>query len=349
MDHALACRECRRAADAAELIPPEVLDCVDCRESLDFLWALLDDLEHFEPAVARELPRAERYLEELSDLPPDQQILKVTAETQYQEWGFCQWLLMSSRAGWHDDTRLARHYSGLAVVIAERLDPRYYHPRWLADLQGKAYSYLANTQRILGDFGQAQRNMRKAKGRVRLGVGGDAEPRVLCLEASLVGDLGGEAQALSILDRVEPHFAETGNELELVRVSMKRTYSLAHAGRPLQALREAMRTAELAESHGDLSLIDAAQRNLAMSLAQTGQVDHTRDVFDSLPPTGSGNLLARRFWVEATILRAEGKPELARRSYHRAKSVFLELGRLPDAETVDLLITQADQPPWATK
>jgi len=148
VDHALECRECQRAAAAAELVPPEVLDCADCRESLDFLWALLNDLEHFEPAVARGLSRAERFLDELSDLPPDQQLLEVQSDVQYQEWGFCQWLLMASRTGWHGGTRLARHQASLAVAIAARLDPRYYHPRWLADLQGKAYSYLVNAQRI---------------------------------------------------------------------------------------------------------------------------------------------------------------------------------------------------------
>ena len=348
MDHALECRECRQAADAAELVPPEVLDCADCRESLDFLWALLDDLEHFEPAVARELPRAERFLDELSRLPPAEQVLEVTSGPRYQEWGFCQWLLMSSRAGWHGEIRLARHRAGLAVAIAERLDPRYYHPRWLADLQGKAYSYLANTQRILGDFDQAQRNMREAKRRVRRGVGGDAEPRVLVLESSLVGDMGDDDSALAILDRAEPHFARTGNVRELGMIALKRCYLFGHSQRYLLEFREGQRAKRLIDPRREPKLAQMMKQNLVAALVNVGQAERARKTLGELHTTDEGNFAARRLWTESGIFRAEGRPDLALRALKRARDLFLELGRVPDAEAVTREMSLVDYPPWIT-
>ena len=348
MDHALECRECRRAAAAAELVPPEVLDCADCRESLDFLWALLDDLEHFEPAVARELPRAERFLEELSRLPPAEQVLEVTSGPRYQEWGFCQWLLMSSRAGWHGDIRLARHRAGLAVAIAERLDPRYYHPRWLADLQGKAYSYLANTHRILGDFDQAQRNMHEAKRRVRRGVGGDAEPRVLCLESTLVGDMGDVDGALLLLDRAEPHFLAAGSSRDLVGIALKRSGLFAHSQRLLLAFRECQHAASLIQPRQEPTLSAMAHQNMASILTKLGQTQRGRKVLDELKPNDEGSIVAHRLWINANLCRAEGQRALALRFLKRARHLFLELGRRPDAEAVTRDMALVDQPPWIT-
>ena len=184
------------------------------------------------------------------DFPPAEQVLEVAGEPGPASGAAGSGSWMSSRAGWHGEIRLARHRAGLAVAIAERLDPRYYHPRWLADLQGKAYSYLANTQRILGDFDQAQRNMREAKRRVRRGVGGDAEPRVLVLESSLVGDMGDDDSALAILDRAEPHFARTGNVRELGMIALKRCYLFGHSQRYLLEFREGQRAKRLIDGTG---------------------------------------------------------------------------------------------------
>ena len=171
MEHAPRCPCCRRTATALELVPDEILDCRECRSSLEVVYDMVDELEHFDPVVALELPRAEAMVEELSPLPLYAQIEKVIEDLPYRQWGVCQRLLSDAKQAWLNDPRLAHDRAVLAVVVAERLLEADYDALWIADLQAKAHAYLANALRILGRFQSAERELPDCRGQAGRGRG----------------------------------------------------------------------------------------------------------------------------------------------------------------------------------
>jgi len=334
--HASTCERCQSASVGLQLVPDEVLSCSDCLEAAEFLWTILRDLEHFEPAVARELPRAETFMEELSPLSLDGQVTRVRAEHRYQQWGFCQWLLSTSRQSWQSDPHLSLDRAALAVVVADVLDPDYYHPQWLADLQAKAHAYLANAHRILAEFGAAERHFLIAETKLRQGVGLQAEPRVLSLKASLLIDQYRYNEALALLDRVETFHSGAGATHEIGRLRLQRAMILRALDRPLEAAEENLRAADSLSLEMDPDLVVAAHQNAVACLIQAGQTLRARQLFDGLPPSTTPNIKTRRHWVAGDLLRAEGRFRRASESYERARQGLSELGRYYDAALVTM-------------
>jgi len=334
--HATACERCQTAAVGIQLVPDEVLSCPDCLEAAEFLWTILQDLEHFEPAVARELPRAEGFMEELAALSLEEQITRVRAEHRYQQWGFCQWLLLKSKDEWHSDPHLALGRSSLAVAVSEILDADYYHPQWLADLQAKAHAYLANAHRILANFAEAEKHFLIAERKLREGVGCNAESRVLTLKASLLIDQYRYTEALALIDRVASHHEKRQDWHEIGRLCLKRALVLEATGDAAEAAEENIRGARLLSRGGEPHLIVAAHQNAVHCLILAGQLSRARRHFESLPPTNLPNLLVRRSWIEGHLLRAETQFEHAQASYGKARQSWGELGRYYDAALVTM-------------
>ena len=337
MLHAADCAECRETVRAQELAPDEVLDCPDCREALDVVFDLVDEAEHFEPAVIWELQRAEERWAELAGLPQEDRVARVRSERRFHEWGFVQKLLRDARGAWHDDPRRARERALLAVVVAERLPPEPYHPQWVADLQAKAHAYLANAHRILADFAEAERDFGIAEERLRQGVGSiQAEAEVLSLKASLLIDQHRHREALAVLSHVERLFASVDDYHEIGRVALKRALVFKALGRPKDAAAECARAASDVDPSRDPLLVLLARQNSVGFLAAAGHVDEAREVFESLPPVSDRGLQIRRSWIEGNLLRAEERYGAAREAYERTRTAYAEMDLHYDAALVSL-------------
>lgn len=334
--HATTCDRCRNASAEMQLVPDEVLNCPDCLEAAEFLWAILRDLEHFEPAVARELPRAEAFMDELAPLAFDDQLTRVRAEHRYQQWGFCQWLLFKAEDSWHTDPHLARDRADLAVTIAELLDAEYYHPQWLSDLQAKAHAYLANAHRILADFSEAERHFLLAEQRLRHGVGCTAEARVLSLKASLLIDQYRYSEALALIDRVSRHYEAEGNHHQIARLAMKRAKVLGAVGKFREAADEELRAARLLDSSTEPHLFAFCLQNAATFLINADEPERARHLFGQLPPVHDSRSSSRRRWIEGHLLRAECRYSEALAAYSATRETWAEMGLHYDAALVTM-------------
>ena len=334
--HATTCKRCQSCSVRMQLIPDEVLNCPDCLEAAEFLWTILRDLEHFEPAVVRELPRAESFMEELARFSLDEQITRVRAEHRYQQWGFCQWLLFTSKDAWHGDPQLAHDRAALAVAVAELLDPDYYHPQWLADLQAKAHAYLANAHRILASFSDAESHFLLAERRLRDGVGLNAELRVLTLKASLLIDQYRYSEALALIDRIAHQHESRQEWHDVGRLAMKRGRIFEAIGRAHDAAIEDLRAAELLDPHVEPHLVALALQNAVTCLITANEPKRARELFDRLPPVHDSRSSFRRRWVAGHLFCAEGHYAEALQSYFEAREKWAEMGLFYDAALVTI-------------
>lgn len=346
MAHAPRCPECREVVSAQELVPDEVLDCPECMGSLEMVHAMVDELEHFDPLVALELPRADEMLAEIEDLTMEEQITRVLEDLPLRQWGFCQRLLAEARKAWRDDPRRAHDRALLAVLVADRLNPEDYHPQWIADLQSKAHASLANALRILARFGRAEEEFARAEERLAAGLGtGLAEARVLGLKASLLNDQYRHREALALLNEVERLYGGLKERHEIGRVCLQRSVVLEGLGRPERAAEECARAAAELDPEREPDLPVLARQNGVHYLVQAGEIERARGLFDELPHAGDRSIQIHRTWIEADLLRAEGRPGRARPLYEETRTAFADRGLHYDAALVslDLALTAYDQ------
>jgi len=342
IDHVHTCSTCHEIARVQGLFTDGCLDCPTCRDALQVVFDLVDAAEHYEPVTVLELHRADRFLEELLPLTLSEQVTRVRAEPTYQQWGFAQKLLQDAKAAWHRDPEIAHDRALLAVAVAEKLDPESYGRPWILDLQAKAHASLGNAHRILGDFGEAEKEFVIAEACLRHGVGsGLAEARVFSLKASLLNDTRRFREALALLEHVERFYRDHGETHEAARVALKRGHVLYCNGQAIEAAEECARAAKALDPSHDPLLPLLAQKNAVEYLLSAGDLEGARSLFEQLPPLPDAHAELRRNWVEANLLRAEGRHGEARVAYERVRTGFADAGIFYDAALVslDLAIT----------
>lgn len=335
MVHVAGCPHCRGEAEARRLVPAERLDCPGCRRALDVVVGCLDEGAHFEPAVAWEIERAQELWADLAPRPVHERVALARFDRRFHQWGFVQEVLREARGAWHDDPGRAREHALLAVAVAQRLPEETYHPRWVADLQGRALGYLGNAYRLLASFGRAEQTFALARERLRLGVGSpQAEAGIASLRASLLIDRHRHRDALALLYRVEGLVSKVGDQREIACVALKRARVLKALGHPGEAGGENARAAAKIDPARDPLLELIARQNSVDYLAAAGRIDRGWAVFEDLPPVVDRTLRIRRSWVEGHLLRAEQRFGEAREAYERARAAFATAGLPYDADLV---------------
>lgn len=321
------CKNCRQALESP-LLDDEVVACPRCMASFARLHERVERLEHFDPSVAPELLAAEELIAKLEPLPLAARVARVTDDLRYQQWGLAQHLLAMSRARWCSDPELAHEHAVVAAAVADLVDPTTYHPRWVADLRGKAHAYLANTLRILGEFQAAEREFLVAEGHVARGAGrGRARATVFSLKASLLVDQQRFVEAGLLLEFVMAHHAAAGEDAAVARTCLQ--LAIVEAGR--EAFGAAAALCARAESYldpkRDRRLWTLARQNATEFTVAAGNRERARQMFDALPPAVDHSMELRRAWIEGNLYRAEGAFGAAHVAYETARVGMVEDGR----------------------
>jgi tetratricopeptide (TPR) repeat protein len=319
-----SCPRCRRALESDEPIPAEVLDCDQCMAAYGEFERWLERVEHYEPLVALELAKAEELLEEISGLQPDSQLERVKAEPVFRQWGFCQRLLAECRTEWTGDRHRARLLARLGTTVADLLAEDRYHALWVADLRAKAYGYLANTSRLLGDYRTAEREFVVAERWVERGLGaGRAEATVLRLKASLLLDQYRHLEAEAVLDRVLRHYRENAQVADTARTLLKLAMVSRARELHVQAVERVEEALSLLDPEKDSYLVYVATNNLVLYRIDAGAVEAARALFEMLPEPGTRLLRIRRTCLEGDLRCAEGDLDRAARLYDDVRIAFL--------------------------
>jgi hypothetical protein len=331
-----ACEDCRATLETS-LLSEESLNCPACMESFAKLHELVEGLEHFDPAVVSEILAAEELATKLDRLALPAKVARVTDDLRYQQWGLAQHLLAASRELWCSDPDLAHEHATVAVAVADLVDPRAYHPLWVADLRAKAHAYLANTHRILAGFRESEQEFLAAETFVWHGTGsGHARAAVFSLKASLHIDQRRFVEAALLLESVLAFHETAGNVDALARTCLK--LARVEEGREDYHAAAALCLRALAsldpEEHRRLWTL--AQQNAAEYTIAAGDVLRGRAMFDDLPPVVDRSMELRRLWTEGNLLRAEGEAGAARVAYGAARAGFAEDARHYYAALVSL-------------
>lgn len=329
------CPGCRRALDAATP-PDEYLGCPRCLETYEALLDMLEELEHFDPIVLAEAAASEAAFQTLVALEPKEQVAAVAAP-EHRTWALCQRFVSEAQALWRHEPRLAASRAEVGVAIAEGLDDLEYHPGWVADLRAKAHGYLANCYRILARFPEADREIEIAHEHLRRGVGsGLWQARILSLEATLRMDQDRYDEAALLLDRIEVFYREHDDRGELARTHLKRSRIHGSRDQQREAARECERALAILDAEEHPALTTLAAQNQVYHLLHAGEVERARELFTELAPTDERMVLVRRKWIEAGLLRAEGKHAFAMQAYEQARKGFAAAELAYDVALVSL-------------
>ena len=110
---------------------------------------------HHRHLVAERLAADTRW-REIAPHPHERRRLKIAAEPCYHSWGFFELLVERARLAVLDDPHRGEELLRLALDVADRLDPEVYGRGANEAAKTRAWSWLANAWRVLGDFRQAE-------------------------------------------------------------------------------------------------------------------------------------------------------------------------------------------------
>jgi tetratricopeptide (TPR) repeat protein len=329
------CVRCRRVTDRFLPRPAKgTLETVELHaedpESFSYAPAFAAarrELGRRQKAFAIERAAAPSLLAELAAYPFDRQWMLIAHEARFQSWALCDLLLEESREWGFQDPGRALDLAELGAAAAAHLDPMVYGAARINDLAARAWSTLANAERIRSDFRTAEKGFARAEDLLREGTGDPLEKAwLLLLKASLRGNQGRFREAARLLDRVA-HIADRNGDLHLVGKALIAKGFLASVdGRPEEAielLTEGLRRIDVAQSStnptppelAEPRLLVAARHNLILCLNESGHptealalLAETRPLYVEL---GDRMNLMRLKWVEGKIALALGDLESA--------------------------------------
>jgi tetratricopeptide (TPR) repeat protein len=323
-------------------VVPHLLErCPACQENYREILRMQEEVGHWnEEVVVTEGLEAPELWARISSLTYEEQEQQILENPGLQTWGLCQLLLRNSLDFGFEDAATAVNLSNLAVRISLRLGDGY-HPEWVQDLRARAFAYLGNARRILGELRSADDAFRFAEDTLVQGTG---EPRlhaeILDLKSSLRRAQRRFPEALNLSETALVLY-RTSRNLKGVAISLLKKATLlketGSLGRAITLLRKSMPEIEAA---GDPQLHAYARFNLLGCLTLAKRYDEAAALLSEVRqlPTISEhplNLLRLR-WTEANIARGLGRTTEAEDGFHAVQTAFLERSMAYDAALVSL-------------
>ncbi len=312
------------------IAPHLFASCPACQQTANQLAKKLDEVGHWDEMVAVvEAQDADEFLAELDRMPFEEQHRAVRERDDLQTWGLCHLLLQRSRNEVLDDPARSVDAAELAVQIALQLGPAY-DPAWVLDLQGRAYAYLGNARRVLGELRSAEGAFRLAENQVAASGTGNLriEAELLGLKATLRRDQRRFGEALSLIDRAIMIYREdpSARDSHLAgRAHLNKAHTLLEMGKPAQAMPHLRRAAAMITPEREPRLDLVLHHNLLESLVQSDLLDEAEALLPKVHSLaqrlGSDLDLVRLTWHEAKLRFHRGQND---RAEHLLREVQLE-------------------------
>ncbi len=295
---------------------------------------------HWDERVAVfEGPQASESFARLRDLPFDEQLSLVTDDETFQIWGVCQLLLKESLDAAFEDPGRAINFAELGVKVAQSLGDAY-DPYWVLDLRARAYAYLGNAQRVLGELRSAETAFREAEAFLARSMTGNEIVRaeVIYLKSSLrraqrrLGESGEMVEQALAIYRQQDDPQGLGNTL------LKRAKLLEELGDTEGAIASLREAVDISEPLSRLGLY--SRHNLVLCMTLAGRYEEADQLMSEVRETfdrgGRPLDLLRLRWTEAKISRGQGRLREAEESFRQVQDEFLARGMGYDAALVSL-------------
>jgi tetratricopeptide (TPR) repeat protein len=324
------------------VIPHFLARCPTCRRRYEEILRLQKEFAHWDERVAVfEGRQAQALLAKLVEVPFDEQLSLVADDPTFQNWAVCQLLLKQSLEAGFEDPGTAVNMAELAVNVAVNLGDAY-DPHWVRDLQARAYAYLGNARRVLGELRSSETAFRKAESTLARSMTGNilVTAEVLYLKASLRRNQRRLGEAIELVDEALFLYREAGEAHEAAATLVKKAKILEEQGDLAGAIDLLEQAAQEIDPERDSRLLVYACHNLAWCLATAGR---HREAACRLPAIqGLFQKYAKPLdfvrlrWLEGRIAFGTGDSAAAERLFREVRQEFLGRTMGYDAALVSL-------------
>jgi tetratricopeptide (TPR) repeat protein len=294
---------------------------------------------HHRQIAAERLAAGDRW-REIAPHPHERRRRKVAAEPRYHSWGFFELLVERARLAGLDDPQRAEELLRLALDVADRLDPKIYGRGANEAARTRAWSWLANAWRLLGDFRQAELAFQTAELYLAQSLDPLDEALLLELEAPLRRGQRRFAEALALLDEAIAIYREVHEPHAHGRALIVKGIVLRYQG-DFAAAEECFRTSLfLLDSMREPRLMMITQYNLIGCLKDAGRIEEAAallpDAKKIIEEVGTRSDRMRARWTEGRVDLALGRLTAAEAALLEVSESFLAEGRAFDAAQVSL-------------
>lgn len=229
----------------------------------------------------------------------------------------------------YDDPARMVDLARFAAFLADRLDPRQYGVKKVADLRCLAWTELANAYRVADRLREAETALETAADAYVAGSAGEAAGvRLLDVQASVDADRRRFGEALRSLDVVHAIHLRHGDSHMAGRALLAKGLYADYAGDPDHAVRLLQEGLGLVDRGRDPGLVFGAVHNLGRALTACGRYEEARALLranSSMDPGGQVNRLKVR-WLEGQIEAGIGDLEPAEKALAEVCEGFGEIG-----------------------
>jgi tetratricopeptide (TPR) repeat protein len=325
-----------------EVVPHLVASCPVCRGLQAEIRRLQEESGHWSEVVAvLETREAPELASLLLGRPHEEQVRLVMENESLHTWGLCQYFLRLSQEAVFQDPVRSVDMAHLAVRLSAHLGEAY-HPDSVANLRARAYAWLGNARRVLGELKAAEHAFTQAEEHLR--GSGDEDLRiqaeVFFLKASLRLDQRRLDEAPALIDSSLGLFRQSQDLPGPVKAVLNKAKILQVRGDLDRAIDLLHENATVFEEAGDPRLKANARQSLLSFLTLAGRHEEAQrllpEVQDLFRKSGEPTDLIKLRWAEASIAQGLGKPEEAEALYREVRSALLDLGKGYDAALVSL-------------
>ncbi|HEY2737959.1 MAG TPA: hypothetical protein VGK45_06100, partial [Thermoanaerobaculia bacterium] len=230
----------------------------------------------------------------------------------------------------------AAKYFGTAEVNRGR-----YTPAQLADLRIRALTELANAERIIHQYKDAENALCEA---AELAEQGSGDPllvgRIVDVHASLRMDERKLGDALDLLGHLHRHYSACGETHLAGRALISKGMALHYDDRPREAIESYRQGLAAIDPQRDPKLVDRTNHDLLTALVEAGEFQqarrlHLKSGLAQAFADDELNLLKLR-WVEGKIFAGTGKLQKAEQIFTEVQEDLQQRGREYDSVAVGL-------------
>lgn len=337
--HLRECRHCRRGLESVsaatraffqEMIQMEgATSPYDLDEYSAALDAVLERLSSESSRLDEERGSAPFLLQEIEGYPLKQQQLIIRNSPRFQSWGFAEYLLEASRAGWSNDPGRSELLALVGFEAADQLVADGFRLKVVNDLKAEAWSYVGNCRRIQNGLRAARKAFDRAEEYLELGTGDNLErARLFDLKASLVRQQGDFENARKLLEFALSVYRAAGERRLEAKALLGFSKLLSEMGEAESRLPLLARAAELLREDGDDYLEFVAKAQVVNCLIEAGRADegtaHLPGLRQLVARLGNRLDRLRLLWIEGRLCQALGQTELAEQTMMQARDGYAD-------------------------
>jgi tetratricopeptide (TPR) repeat protein len=273
---------------------------------------------------------------QLEPQPNERRRAMIQEDVRFQSWGFFEVLVERSRRAVLDDPRRAEYILRLALDVAELLRTDEYGPGSNEAAKSRAWAWLGNAWRILGDFRQAEMAFQTAELYLSQSWFDPLDEALLMeLKAPLRRAQRRFDEALELLAEAIAIYREVNEPHLQGRALVVKGLVLRYQGEPEGAADCFRSSLPLLDGTREPRLLMASQYNFIGCLKDSGRIAEAAALIPEarklIEQAGTRSDLMRLRWTEGRVALALGQLAEAEEALLEVRESFIDEGRAFDA------------------